>query len=168
MFCTIFSIATWWNQVKRNWHYHILFVIMSLGCKSMHSVHFFSLLSLKVMSFVSWLMQQYVCSCIFLFHVCVLCVTRHYLHTLFLISHFTRFLSSAGNRKMKKQAAVVDESEIEKWKGVRSRGRREHCRWFSPQTRDGNQSPWKQHKSADHIVTLTSTHLQQMHTQTHT
>lgn len=50
----------------------------------------------------------------FLFHVCVLCVTRHYLHTLFLISHFTRFLSSAGNRKMKKQAAAVDESEIEK------------------------------------------------------
>lgn len=81
----------------------------------MHSVHFLSLLSLKVMSFVSWFMQQYVCSYVFfLFHVCVLCVTRHYLHTLFLISHFTRFLSSAGNRKMKKQAAAVDESEIEK------------------------------------------------------
>lgn len=60
-----------------------------------------------------------VCSCVvvffcFFFHVCVLCVTRHYLHTPFLISHFTCFLSSAGNRKMKKQAAAVDESEIEK------------------------------------------------------
>lgn len=58
-----------------------------------------------------------VCSCVFFvffFHVCVRCVTRHYLHTLFLISHFTCFLSSAGNRKMKKQAAAVDESEIEK------------------------------------------------------
>lgn len=60
-------------------------------CVHMHSFCFFSLLL-----------------------VCVLCVTRHYLHTLFLISHFTRFLSSAGNRKMKKQAAAVDESEIEK------------------------------------------------------
>lgn len=60
----------------------------------------------------------YVCvhmhSFFFFFLVCVLCVTRHYLHTLFLISHFTRLLSSAGNRKMKKQAAAVDESEIEK------------------------------------------------------
>ena len=35
-------------------------------------------------------------------HVCVLRVTRHYLHTLFLISHFTHFLSSAANRKMEK------------------------------------------------------------------
>lgn len=37
------------------------------------------------------------------FYVYVLRVTRHYLHALFLISHFKRFLSSAGNRKMKKE-----------------------------------------------------------------
>lgn len=102
-------------------------------------------------------MVYLLCSCAFV-HVCVLCVTHHYLHTLFLISHFTRFLSSAGNRKMKKQAAAVDESEIEKWKEVRSQGRRERCRWFSLRTHDGNQSPWKQHESADHIITLANTH----------
>lgn len=31
------------------------------------------------------------------------------------------------------------------------------CRWFSPQTLDGNQSPWKQHKSADRIKPLANT-----------
>ena len=36
------------------------------------------------------------------FYVYVLHVTRHYLHALFLISHFKRFLSLVGNRKMKK------------------------------------------------------------------
>lgn len=102
---------------------------MSLELKSMRSVHFSSLLSLKIMSFVSWFMQRYACVHAFFFHVCVLYVTCHYLHTLFLISHFTRFLSSAGNRKMKKQAVEVDESEIEKWEEVTLRGRRERCRW---------------------------------------
>lgn len=59
--------------------------------------------------------------CVIMLPVCyvyVLRVTRHYLHALFLISHFKRFLSSAGNRKRKKgkkkQAPAVDESEIEK------------------------------------------------------
>lgn len=59
-------------------------------------------------------MQQHVRDHAFCFHVYVLRVTRHYLHALFLISHFKRFLSLAGNRKMKKQAPAVDESEIEK------------------------------------------------------
>ena len=47
-------------------------------------------------------------------HMCVLSVTCLYLQSLFLISHFTHFLSSARNRKMKKQATAADESEIEK------------------------------------------------------
>lgn len=66
------------------------------------------------MNFVSWFMQQHVRDHAFCFHVYVLRVTRHYLHALFLISHFKRFLSLAGKRKMKKQAPAVDESEIEK------------------------------------------------------
>lgn len=98
---------------------------MSFRGKFKYSVHFFQSLSLKVMSSVSQLMQPSMCSSVFV-HVCVLRVTRHYLQTLFLISHFTRFLSSSGNRKMKKQAAAVDESEIEKWNGVRSQGKRVH------------------------------------------
>lgn len=31
---------------------------------------------------------------------------------------------------------------------------------LAPRMRDGNQSPWKQQKSADHIIPLTNTHLQ--------
>lgn len=82
----------------------------------MHSVHFLSYPSFEGNEFCL-MVYAIVSVCMFMhifFHVCVLCVTHYYLHTLFLISHFTRFLSSAGNRKMKKQAAAVDESEIEK------------------------------------------------------
>lgn len=100
-------------------------------------------------------------------HVCALRVTHHYLQMLFLISHFIRFLSLAGNGKMKERAAAADESEIEKWKEVRSQEKRECCRWFGSQTRDGNQSPWKQHKSADRIITLASARIERRHILTH-
>lgn len=39
---------------------------------------------------------------------------------------------------------------------------------LAPQMRDGNQSPWKQQKSTDHIIPLTNTHLQCMDTHKHT
>lgn len=129
-------------------HDHILFIIMPF-MPSISSCHpLFEGNEHRLMVYVtacawSWFLFSHVCSRL----------TRHYLHALFLISHFKRFLSLAGNRKMKKkkkQALAVDESEIEKWKEVRLRGMEGAL--LRPQTRDGNQSLWRLHKSADHIV----------------
>lgn len=59
----------------------------------MHSVHFYSSLSLKLMGFVSWLMQQrtcvFICTVLFFFspsRVCSLCYTPLFTHAL---SNFT-------------------------------------------------------------------------------
>lgn len=55
----------------------------------------------------------------------------------------------------------------EKKSGRREKGVRRG--WFSPGTRDGNQSPWKQHESADRVVTFANTHThtrRRIHTQT--
>lgn len=105
----------------------------------------------------------YVCLYVFV-RLCALRVTRHYLQTLFLISHFIRFLSSAGNRRMKRKernrrqqlmrAKLKNEKE-----SVCGERRRERCQWLSPQMCDGNQSPWKQHESADRAVALAVAHM---------